>query len=77
MDGNPSAGPGLGRGRQWGESRQVLEDLVLEGSGWTKSQLLSKELCYNQSSTQIHTLPESLKLYNIHLLRILAPGPSN
>lgn len=77
MEGTPSAGRGLGRGRQWGESRQVLDDLLLQGTGWTKSQLLSKELCYNQSATQIHMLPESPKLYNIHLLQILAPGPLN
>lgn len=29
MDGKPSAGLGLGRGRQWGESGSVLEDSVL------------------------------------------------
>lgn len=40
---------GVGEGqRQQRESGQVLEDLVLQGSGQTKSQLLS-ELCYNQS----------------------------
>lgn len=40
---------GVGEGqRQQRESGQVLEDLVLQGSSQTKSQLLS-ELCYNQS----------------------------
>lgn len=48
IDGNALAGPGLERGRDNRESGQVLEDLVLQGSSQTKSQLLS-ELCYNQS----------------------------